>query len=82
MCLGRWTRWKVRTRDPLSQDVFRLNEAREKLEMVICRFCKAYGVKLPRRYRRTTWKNYLDYPGRFRAVQATGVHVWQQGAFC
>ena len=43
------------------QDVSLLNEAREKLETVIYRFCKAYGLKLPRRYRRAARKDYLDF---------------------
>lgn len=34
------------------QDISLLNEAREKLEVIIYRFCKSYGLSLPRRYRR------------------------------
>ena len=34
------------------QDISLLNEAREKLETMIYRFCKCYGLKLPRRYRK------------------------------
>ena len=41
------------------QDVSLLNEAREKLETIIYRFCKSYGLPLPRRYskraRTTLW---------------------------
>ena len=36
-----------------------LNEAREKLETVIIRFCKTYGFSSPRMYRRIARKNYL-----------------------
>ncbi len=40
------------------QDISLLNEAREKLEYIICRVCKSYGLALPRRYRmqgKTAW---------------------------
>ena len=37
----------------------KLNEAREKLETLIIRFCKAYGLSRPRMYRRVARKNYL-----------------------
>lgn len=43
------------------QDISLLNEAREKLEAVICRFCKAYSLALPRRYARKARKDYLAY---------------------
>ena len=43
------------------QDVSLLNEAREKLEVVIYRFCKSYGLKLPRRYSRKARKEYLAF---------------------
>lgn len=43
------------------QDVSLLNEAREKLETIIYRFCKAYGLKLPRRYMRAARKDYLKF---------------------
>ena len=43
------------------QDVSLLNEAREKLETVIYRFCKAYGLKLPRRYSRKARKEFLAF---------------------
>ncbi len=43
------------------QDICLLNEAREKLEIIICRFCKSYGLPLPRRYRRCARKDYLAY---------------------
>ena len=33
------------------QDISLLNEAREKLETIIYRFCKSYGLPLPRRYK-------------------------------
>ena len=41
------------------QDFSLLNEAREKLETVIIRFCKAYGLARPRMYRRQGRKHYL-----------------------
>lgn len=43
------------------QDISLLNEAREKLETIIYRFCKTYGLKLPRRYVRTARKEYLNF---------------------
>ncbi len=43
------------------QDVSLLNEAREKLETIIYRFCKAYGLKLPRRYARAARRDYLKF---------------------
>ena len=36
-----------------------LNEAREKLETIIIRFCKSYGFSRPRTYRKQARKNYL-----------------------
>ena len=36
-----------------------MNEAREKLETIIYRFCKSYGLPLPRRYRKRARKDYL-----------------------
>lgn len=41
------------------QDFSLLNEAREKLETIIIRFCKTYGFSRPRMYRRIARKNYL-----------------------
>ena len=41
------------------QDFSLLNEAREKLETIIIRFCKTYGFSGPRMYRRIARKNYL-----------------------
>jgi len=38
-----------------------LNEAREKLETMIYCFCKCYGLKLPRRYRKRARKEYLAF---------------------
>ena len=38
-----------------------MNEAREKLEYMIYRMCKAYGLQLPRRYRRRARKDYLAF---------------------
>lgn len=43
------------------QDVSLLNESREKLEVIIYRFCKAYNLKLPRRYSRKARKEYLAF---------------------
>ena len=43
------------------QDISLLNEAREKLEYMIYRMCKAYGMQLPRRYRRRARKDYLAF---------------------
>ena len=43
------------------QDISLLNEAREKLETIIYRFCKSYGLPLPRRYRRKARKEYLSF---------------------
>lgn len=43
------------------QDVSLLNEAREKLECIIARFCKSYGLPLPRRYRRRARKDFLAF---------------------
>jgi IS5 family transposase len=42
------------------QDFSLLNEAREKLETIIIRFCKSYGLVRPRMYRRQARKNYLS----------------------
>lgn len=43
------------------QDISLLNEAREKLETIIYRFCKAYGLPLSRCYKRRARKDYLAY---------------------
>ena len=43
------------------QDISLLNESREKLETMIYRFCKCYGLKLPRRYRKCARKEYLAF---------------------
>lgn len=43
------------------QDISLLNEAREKLETIMARFCKSYGLALPRRYRRRARKDYLEF---------------------
>lgn len=43
------------------QDISLLNEAREKLETIIYRFCKSYSLPLPRRYRRRARKDYLAF---------------------
>ena len=43
------------------QDVSLLNEAREKLETIIYRFHKSYGLILPRRYSKRARKDYLAF---------------------
>lgn len=43
------------------QDVSLLNEAREKLETILYRFHKAYGLPLPRRYKRKARIDYLAF---------------------
>ena len=43
------------------QDISLLNETREKLENMIYHFCKCYGLKLPRRYRKRARKEYLAF---------------------
>ena len=43
------------------QDISLLNEAREKLETIIYRFCKSYVLPLPRRYRKRARKDYLAF---------------------
>lgn len=43
------------------QDISLLNEAREKLERMIYRMCKSYGLQLPRRYGRKARKDYLAF---------------------
>lgn len=41
------------------QDFSLLNEARVKVESIIIRFCKSFGLPMPRMYRRQARKNYL-----------------------
>ena len=41
------------------QDIALLNEAREKLEAIIYRFCRSYDLLLPSRYRRRAKKECL-----------------------
>ncbi len=43
------------------QDISLLNEAREKLETIVYRFCKSYGLPLPRRYSKRARKDYLAF---------------------
>ena len=43
------------------QDISLLNEAREKLETIIYRFCKSYDLPLPRRYSKRARKDYLAF---------------------
>lgn len=40
-------------------DISLLNEVREKLEIIIYRFCKSYVFLLPRRYSKRARKDYL-----------------------
>ena len=42
------------------QDISLLNESREKLETIIIRFCKTYGLPRPRMYRRNARRDYLS----------------------
>lgn len=44
-----------------TRDVSLLNEAREKLETIICRLCKFYGLPLPRRYWKRARKDYMAF---------------------
>ncbi len=58
------TKIMTKTTQSLHQPVAQarlLNEAREKLEAIIYRFCKSYGMPLPRRYRRRARKDYLAF---------------------
>ena len=41
--------------------IFCAYEAREKLETIIYRFCRSYGLPLPRRYRKRARKDYLTF---------------------
>ena len=43
------------------KDISLLNEARQKPETIIYRFCKSYGLPLPRRYRKRARKDYLAF---------------------
>ncbi len=43
------------------QDVFLLNEAREKLEAILYHFHKSHGLELPRRYAKRARKDYLAF---------------------
>lgn len=43
------------------QDISLLDGAREMLEVIIYRSCRAYGLKLPRRYARTAREDYLKF---------------------
>ena len=46
---------------PVKLLVVKSDEAKEKLETMIYRFCKCYGLKLPRRYRKCARKEYLAF---------------------
>ena len=52
-----------------SQDISLLDEAREKLETIIYRFCKSYVLPLPRRYRKRARKDYLAFAKSKNIVQ-------------
>lgn len=56
------------------QDVSLLNEAREKLETMIYRFCKSYGLPLPRRYRRCARKDYLAF---VKSKKRSAKKIWK-----
>ena len=43
------------------QDISLLNEAREKLEAILYRFCKSYSLPLPRRYSKRARTDYLAF---------------------
>ena len=43
------------------QDISLLNEAREKLETIIYRICKSYGLLLPRRYSKCARRDYPTF---------------------
>lgn len=43
------------------QDISLLNEAREKLETIIYRYCKSYGLTLARLYSKRARKDYLEF---------------------
>lgn len=51
------------------QDISLLNEAREKLEYIIYRMCKTYGLELPRRYCRKAGKDYMAFAKRRKHSQ-------------
>lgn len=55
------------------QDLSLLNEAREKLEVIIWRFCKDYSLTLPRRYAKRMGKDYLAYAKCRRHTQSRHV---------
>lgn len=45
------------------------NEAREKLETIMYRFCKFYSLAFPRRYAKKDWKAHLAYRARNKDVR-------------
>ena len=64
------------------QDFSLLNEAREKLETIIIRFCKTYGFSRPRMYRRVARKNYLTLAkAKKRSTKKIRVTIRKQLAF-
>ena len=60
------------------QYVSLLNEAREKLEAIIYRFCKSYGLSLPRCYRRHARKDYLAF-AKSKTLLWYGLYSHQTG---
>ena len=66
------------------QGISLLNEAREELENMIYRFCKCYGLKLPRRYRKRVRKSISHLPRaesirqrKSAAQSADSLYMWQ-----
>ena len=55
------------------QDISLLNEAKEKLEHMIYRMCKTYGLQLPRRYCRKARKEYLAFA---KSRKHTRKQIW------
>ena len=63
------------------QDISLLNEAREKLEAIIYRFCKSYGLPLPRRYRKRARKDYLAFVDKKQEYQDNTDRIEVERAF-
>ena len=64
------------------QDFSLLNEAREKLETIIIRFCKSYGFSRPRMYRKQARKNYLALAkAKKRSTKKTRANIRKQLAY-
>lgn len=58
-----------------------LNEAREKLEIIIIRFCKSYGFWRPRMYCRQDRKNYLALRKQKRSTRKIRATIRKQLAY-